>query len=286
MVIIDAHQHVWDLDRVSYPWLTPATGILHRAYTFKELEPDLTACGVEGTVLVQSADSVEETRWMQAVADAHEQVKAIVAWVPLDCPEEAEHILDGYAADERIVGIRHLIHDEPDEDWLLRPAVRDGLTVLAARGMTFDIVAVTPRHLQHVATLSERHPDLRMVIDHLAKPPISTNGWQPWADLMRAAAENPLVHAKISGLNTAANPDWTAHNLWPYVDHALEVFGADRLMYGGDWPVTLLSGDYRRVWEATTTLLADLTGSERAAVLGGTACHFYGIPEYQATAHA
>ena len=278
MVVIDAHQHVWDLDRVRYPWLTPATGVLYRSYDFDELLPDLDACGVTGTVLVQSADSVEETRWMQAVADAHERVKAIVAWVPLDRPAEAEKLLDDYANDQRIVGIRHLIHDEPDEDWVVRPEVQEGLSLLAARGLTFDVVAVTSRHLQHVPTIAERHPELKIVIDHLAKPLIATGGWQPWADELRAAAEHPHVHAKVSGLNTAADMDsWEAADLEPYIDHALDVFGADRLMYGGDWPVTLLAGDYQQVWGATTLLLDKLTADARAEILGGTAVRFYGI---------
>jgi L-fuconolactonase len=277
MVVIDAHQHVWDLEQVTYPWLTPETGILHRTYSFRELEPDLDACGVTGTVLVQAADSVEETRWMQAVADQHPRVKAIVAWVPLDRPAEAEKLLDDYSNDRRIVGIRHLIHDEPDEDWLLRPAVQDGLALLAERRLTFDIVAVTNRHLQQVPTLSDRHPELRMVIDHLAKPPVAAKAWDPWATSLREAAANPRVHAKVSGLNTAAAAEWSAEDLRPYVDHALEVFGPARLMYGGDWPVTLLAGDYSQVWDATTSLMVDLAPADRDAVLGQTAVAFYGI---------
>jgi L-fuconolactonase len=279
MVVIDAHQHVWDLDRVSYPWLTADFGILHRTYSFDELEPQLEACGIDGTVLVQSADSVAETRWMQAVADAHPRIAAIVAWVPLDDVAEAARILDEYAADRRIVGIRHLIHNEPDEDWLLRPAVQKGLALLAERGSTFDVVAVTDRHLQHVATIAAAHPSLKIVIDHLAKPPIATGEWEPWAGSLARAAAHPNVFAKVSGLNTAAKPDWTAADLAPSIDHALDVFGADRLMFGGDWPVALLSGDYRGVWDATNEVLARRPQAERDAVLGGTAVTFYGLAE-------
>ncbi|MEW9516128.1 amidohydrolase family protein [Streptomyces tubercidicus] len=278
MTIIDAHQHVWDLTRVDYPWLTPETGVLYRTYDFADLEPELHHCGVEGTVMVQSADSAAETRWMQHVADRSPLVKAIVGWVPLDRPAEAEALLDDYAADRRIVGIRHLIHTEADEDWLLRPEVQDGLALLAERGLTFDIVSVAPRHLTHVPRLSERHPDLRMVIDHLAKPPIAGRGWNPWATDMRIAAENPFVYAKVSGLNTAADPtSWTAEDLKPYVDLALDLFGPERLMYGGDWPVTLIAGTYRKVWDATRSLMAHLTQLDQDAVFGGTAIRFYGI---------
>jgi L-fuconolactonase len=280
MTVVDAHQHVWDLEKVSYPWLVPEYGPLYRTYAQDEIDAVLDRCGVDASILVQAADSVEETRWMQATADRSERVRGIVGWVPLDRPGEAAELLDDYAADPRIVGVRHLVHEDPDPDWLLRPEVGEGLALLAERGYTFDVVAVLPRHLEHVPTLSERHPDLAMVVDHLAKPPIASGGWQPWAGLLAAAAQNPRVHAKVSGLNTAADTErWTADDLRRYVDHALEVFGPDRLMYGGDWPVTVLAGGYEKVWDATLRLLEPLSQAERDEVLGGTATRFYGLGE-------
>ena len=161
----------------------------------------------------------------------------------------------------------------------MRPAVQEGLALLAERGLSFDVVAVTERHLQLVPLIAAAHPTLRIVIDHLAKPPIATGELTPWADALAAAAEHPNVYGKVSGLNTAALPEWTAADLKPYVDHALAVFGADRLMFGGDWPVALLAGDYRGVWEATNTVLADCTDAERDAVLGETAVAFYRLAE-------
>jgi L-fuconolactonase len=282
MTVVDAHQHVWDLEKVSYPWLVPEYGPLYRTYAQDEIDPVLAACGIDASVLVQAADSVEDTRWMQATADRSDRVRGIVGWVPLDRPGEAAELLDDYAADPRIVGVRHLIHEDPDPDWILRPEVGEGLALLADRGYTFDVVAVLPRHLEHVPTLSERHPDLDMVVDHLAKPPIASGGWQPWAGLLAAAAQNPRVHAKVSGLNTAADTErWTADDLRRYVDHALEVFGPDRLMYGGDWPVTVLGGGYEKVWDATLRLLEPLSQAERDQVLGGTATRFYGLGEFR-----
>ena len=279
MVVIDAHQHVWDLTHVAYPWLTPEFGVLHRTYSFAELEPQIADCGVDSTVLVQAADSVEETRWMQSVADAYSRIAAIVAWVPLTDAVAAARLIDEYASDRRIVGIRHLIHNELDQDWLLRTDVQEGLALLAERELTFDVVAVTDRHLQHVATIAKTHPTLKLVIDHLAKPPIATGERMPWADSLARAADLPNVYAKISGLNTAAAPEWTADDLKPYVDHAIDVFGTDRLMFGGDWPVSLLSGDYRRVWDATREVIADRSAAESEAILGGTAAAFYGLAE-------
>ncbi|TDC58453.1 hypothetical protein E1281_01230 [Actinomadura sp. KC345] len=281
-MIIDAHQHFWNLDRVAYPWLTPDQGPIHRTFEEGDLQPDMDACGVEGTVLVQAADSYADTDYMLEVADRWPRVRAVVGWVPLTRPDEAAAALDRYRRDPRYVGVRHLIHDEPDPDWLLRPEVREGLDALAERELAFDVVAVLPRHLEHVPLLAERHPELRLVIDHLAKPPIAGRGREPWAGLLARAARHPNVYAKVSGLNTAADPEtWTAAVLRPYVEHALELFGAGRLMFGGDWPISVLAGGYRKVWDETVKLLDDLAipPGDRARLLGGTAADFYRIPD-------
>jgi L-fuconolactonase len=277
-VIIDAHQHFWNLERVSYPWLTDELAPIHRTIEEPELEPQLVAAGIDRTVLVQSMDSIEDSDFMLAVADRWPRVGAVVGWVPLTAPGQAARELDRRAPDARFVGVRHLIHNEPDQDWLLRPEVRDGLALLAERGLSFDVVAVTPRHLEHVPVIAEQHPALQLVIDHLAKPPIASRAWQPWASLLSRAAEHPNVYAKISGLNTAAAPDWTAKDLQPYVDHAVAVFGSSRLMYGGDWPISTLAGDYAGVWNATRELLAGLERTDRDRILGGTARAFYKVP--------
>lgn len=281
MTVIDAHQHFWNLERVAYPWLTPDQGPIYRTFEEHDLEPLLAGTGVERTVIVQSMDSYEDTDFMLEVADRWPRIAAVVGWVPLTRPDEAADALDRYAADPRVVGVRHLIHNEADPDWLLRDTVQASLGLLAERGLTFDVVAVLPRHLEHVPVLSERHPTLRMVVDHLAKPPIAERAWEPWASLLRAAADNPNVHAKVSGLNTAADWDtWTAEDLRPYAEHALELFGPSRLMYGGDWPVAVLAGDYPKVWRETLRLLdgLGLDGKDRARILGGTAVDCYRIP--------
>lgn len=277
-MIIDAHQHFWDLDRIAYPWLV-ADGLepLRRRFDETDLVPQLDACGIDRTVLVQSLDSAEDTDFMLEVADRWPRVAAVVGWVPLTDPDAAAAALEARRKDRRFVGVRHLIHDEPDEDWLLREDVGAGLDVLAAAGLTFDVVAVTPRHLAHVPVIAAQHPDLRLVIDHLAKPPIADSGWQPWADLLTRAAAHPNVYAKVSGLNTAARPGWTATDLRRYVEHAVDVFGPERLMFGSDWPVATLADDYERVWSETGRVLAGLTDDERALVLGGTAAEFYRI---------
>ncbi|NBE94248.1 hypothetical protein FE391_46085 [Nonomuraea sp. KC401] len=280
MTIVDAHQHFWNLETGSYPWLTPASGPIFRTFEPAELLPQLAAAGVERTVLVQAMDSYADTDAMLAQADAHDVIGAVVGWVPLWRPGEAAEALERYRRHPKFAGVRHLIHDEPDPDWVLRDSVVEGLRLLAAAGLPFDVVAVLPRHLEHVPVLAERVPGLRMVIDHLAKPPIKEKGWEPWASLLARAAECPQVYAKVSGLNTAADAaTWTADDLRPYVEHALESFGPERLMFGSDWPVALLAGDYAKVWRETGAVLSGLPAAGRAAVLGGTATRFYGMEE-------
>jgi L-fuconolactonase len=279
VTVVDAHQHLWNLERVEYPWLTAEYGPIFRTFEESELEPQLAAAGVDRTVIVQSADSAADTDFMFEVADRWARIAGIVGWVPLGRPEDAATELDRRCGDPRFVGVRHLIHTEPDPDWLLREPVLEGLGLLAQRGLTFDVVAVLPRHLEHVTTLAERYPSLRFVIDHLAKPPIMQQGWQPWSELLERAAAHPNVFAKLSGLNTAADPQtWTAADLQPYVDRALELFGPSRLMYGGDWPVAILAGDYAKVWSETTSVLSQLDQADRDLILGGTATDFYRLP--------
>jgi len=279
MPIIDAHQHLWNLERVSYPWLTADYGPIFRTFEEPELEPQLAAAGVDYTVIVQSADSTADTDYMFEVADRWPRIAGVVGWVPLEHPDDAATELDRRAGDPRFVGVRHLIHTEADPDWVVRENVGHGLSLLAERGLSFDVVAVLPRHLEHVSTLAERHPELRLVIDHLAKPPIMAREMKPWSELLARASAHPNVYAKLSGLNTAADPqNWAAADLQPYVDLALDLFGPDRLMFGGDWPVATLAGDYAKVWRETNVTLAHLDQAARAQVLGGTAVEFYRLP--------
>jgi L-fuconolactonase len=277
-VQVDAHQHFWNLAIVDYPWLGPEQGSIYRTIEAAELEPELQAAGIDRTVLVQSANSSDDTAYMLAVADRYEWIGAVVGWVPLTDPEETARRIERYRRHPKFRGIRHLIHNEPDPDWVVQERVLEGLRVLAAFDVPFEVVAVFPDHLRHVPTLAERVPGLRLVIDHLAKPPIREGLWEPWAEQLAQAAAYPQVYAKVSGLNTAADwATWSAQDLKPYVDHAVQVFGADRLMFGSDWPVLTLAGTYAAVWAATRAVVDGLAPHERAAILGDTAARFYGI---------
>lgn len=280
-MIVDSHQHFWDPAKVDYPWLVPEYGPIYRAFDPAELGPQLVAAGIDRTVLVQAANSYADTDSMLAQAAAHAWIGAVVGWLPLEDAAESARVLDEtYAADPWFKGVRHLNHEEADPDWLVRPAVMDGLKVLEERGLVYEVVAVHPLHLPHVPALASACPDLAIVIDHLAKPPIASGDYGAWQADLLAAAEFPNVRAKVSGLNTAAHwGNWSAADLVEPVGFALEVFGSKRLMFGSDWPVALLAGDYARVWTETNSVLDRLGvgDADRAAILGGNAASLYGI---------
>ncbi|MFD0714524.1 amidohydrolase family protein [Paenibacillus sp. GCM10027626] len=275
---IDTHQHFWNLEQVDYPWLVPSYGPIYRTIEAPELEPLLKAAGIDKTVIIQSMDSYEDTDYMLATAAQYDWVAGIVGWVPLDRPEEAAGKLAHYTKNPLFKGVRHLIHEEQDPDWVVRPEVIEGLKELASFGLTFDVVAVFPNHLKHVPALAEKVPDLRIVIDHLAKPPIKEKQMGRWAEEMKLASAYPQVHVKISGLNTAADWErWAAADIKPYIDFAFEHFGAERMMFGSDWPVANLAGDYAKVWAETNKALEGRTQEEIDRVLGGTAIAFYNL---------
>ncbi|WP_308466470.1 amidohydrolase family protein [Rathayibacter soli] len=280
MTVIDAHQHVWDPGRARYDWLTAELAPINRAIDFDELRPSLRRAGVQATVLVQAADNNDDTELMLATAAANPGVVAIVAYVPLDRPAEAATRLQELRRNPLVAGVRNLIHDIPDPDWLLRPDVDEGLGVLEDADVTFDLVSVLPRHLELVPIVAERHPRLRIVIDHLSKPPIGLHEWEPWWTLIAEAAQVPHVHAKVSGLYgaTANGASWTPETIRPFFERAVEVFGAERLMYGGDWPISLRSGGYQQVWAGLNELFATLDPADRHSILGETAARFYRIP--------
>jgi L-fuconolactonase len=277
-VRIDSHQHFWNLEKVAYPWLDTSFGDICRSIEPQELEPLLKIAGIDKTVIVQSMNSYEDTTYMLQAAEQYDWVGAVVGWVPLNIPEIADMKLSEYSKNPYFRGVRHLIHEEKDPDWIIQEHVMEGLKILASYGMTYDVVAVFPNHLKHVPYLAERIPNFKMVIDHLAKPPIKDKQMGEWAKQFAHAAEYPNVYAKVSGLNTAADwNQWSGDDFKPYIDFAMEKFGAHRLMFGSDWPIANLAGNYQKVWEETNKAIADYKPEEIDAILGGTAAEFYRI---------
>ncbi|MGH3436201.1 MAG: amidohydrolase family protein [Sciscionella sp.] len=279
-MIVDAHQHIWDRDAADYPWLSGAAPELARSHAMSEVRDARAACGIEATVLVQAANNREDTQTMLAAAEAPVAgIAGVVAWVALDTPDAAIAVR-ACAADPRVVGVRHLVHDEPDPDWLLRPDVLRGLALLADTGLAFDLPAAYPRHLPHLPAMLRAAPGLRVVIDHLGKPPIAAAhaGFPGWARALREAAALPGVHAKISGLATEAAPDATVDELRPWVEHAVEVFGPARLMLGSDWPVSAQVAPFGAIYAVLRECIAGLSRDERADIEGGTAARCYRLP--------
>ncbi|WP_314148532.1 amidohydrolase family protein [uncultured Leifsonia sp.] len=272
---VDAHLHLWDLDAVAYPWLTDGLAPINRTFGFAEARPQLERAGVDRVVLVQAANSAADSSAMFAVDSP--LVAGVVAWVDLLDPDAAARQLEDWSAHPAFVGVRHLIHDEPDPDWLGRPAVRTSLALLAGRGLAYDVIGVLPRHLEHAVALADALPDLRLVIDHLGTPPVGADGEEPWAGWMRALAERDNVWVKLSGLTTLGGGA-DAARLRPYVDRALDAFGPARLLYGGDWPVSTLAGDYAHTHAVARELIAGLSPAEQHDILTASAERAYRLP--------
>jgi len=273
---VDAHLHVWSLARGDYGWLTPALEPIYRDFSLADYKPLREGAGIATTVLVQAAPTLAETQYLLKVAkESAGVVKGVVGWVDL-AAADAIPTLTRLARNPLLKAIRPMLQDLPDPAWILRADVGKALAALPRLGLRFDAL-VKPEHLVALLPMLDRHPDLAVVIDHAAKPDIANRMWDPWARSMRAAAAHPRVRCKLSGLPTEAGPNWTIDTLRPYFDFLLECFGAQRLMWGSDWPVVNLGGSYQRWFAATVALMAGLTPQERAAIMGGTARKFYGL---------
>ena len=271
---IDSHHHFWDLSRLDYPWMPPAPSVVRQNYLPDDLKPEIDAVGIDRTVIVQAHQSLEEARFLLGIANQTEFVAGVVAWVDVQSPTVGDD-LDALMGDGALAGIRHQVEDDPDDDWLIAEATIRGLKEIAERGLAYDML-VKPRHMKHVPVVAERVPDLRMVIDHIAKPLIADGVMEPWASDMSEIAGIPSVYCKVSGMVTEADhANWEVDDLRPYVEHVREQFGMDRLMFGSDWPVCLLASSYRRVFDAAIEAIGPMTEQERASFLGGNAKQFY-----------
>ena len=272
--MIDAHLHVWDSHRTAYEWLKSAPEQLNRLTSFSEVEPALRAANVDGVVLVQAANTVSDTLDMFAVDS--DLVSGVVAWADLMHPPSAALQIEAWAAEPRFAGLRHLIHDEPDPDWLARAQVRQSLRLLSESGRAFDVVGVLPRHLELAAELADELPDLRIVIDHLGTPDLSAGPRGVWLSRMSDLASRSNVWVKLSGLSTlngAANADWSV--LEPFVVMALELFGSERVAFGSDWPVSTTATTYEQTLALAQRWVAGLSASERADVMDRSARTVY-----------
>ncbi|MEI9887155.1 MAG: amidohydrolase family protein [Rhizomicrobium sp.] len=276
MIRIDAHQHFWRIDRGDYGWLTQDEhpGIA-RDFLPADLLPLLKAAKIDRTVLVQAAPSEAETQFLLDLAAATPVVAGVVGWSDFDAPDAASRIAR-LCANRKLVGLRPMVQDIADDEWLLRPECARCVDAMQRGNLRFDAL-VKPRHLPALAEFLERHPGLPVVIDHGAKPDIAHTGLDTWATYIRHIAGSSGTYCKLSGLATQAGPGWSAQTLKLYVDVLLESFGPRRLMWGSDWPVLNEAGDYAQWLAACETLTRHLSPSDRQAIFGGTAATFYGI---------
>lgn len=270
---IDSHHHVWDLRDRPQPW-TRDFPALQRSFVIDDLRPALARHDIDATIVVQTVAVADETPELLALAASDPDVACVVGWTDLTAPGVADR-LAGLAAPE-LVGIRHLVQDEPDPCWLTRREVQAGIAAVGAAGLTYDLL-VTPAQLPAAIETVRHHPDVRFVLDHGAKPPIRDAILEPWGRLIAGLAAAPNVAVKLSGLVTEASADPVIADLRPYCDRLLSAFGPDRVMFGSDWPVCLLTCDYDRTIELAESACAGLSDAERASVFGETAARWYAI---------
>lgn len=269
---IDAHMHWWSIERRDYGWLTPDLGLLYRDFGPLDAAPLLAAAGIDGVILVQAAPTEAETHYLLNLARAHEYVWGVVGWVELtDCER-----LRTLAREAPLVAIRPMLQDLPAVDWILRPELAPALRLLEELDLPFEAL-VLPQHLPVIGELLARHPRLRVLIDHGAKPPIASRRVQPWRDDLAAVAASPNVVCKLSGLATEAGGTVTCDDIAPYVEIMFDVFGAGRVIWGSDWPVLTQSLDYATWVTWSEALTGSLPEADRAAVFGGNAASFYGL---------
>jgi L-fuconolactonase len=273
---IDAHQHFWRYDSAEYPWIDASMAALRRDFLPADAQREMARAGFDACVAVQVRQTLEETRWLLALADAHPFIAGVVGWIDLQAPG-ARSQLQEFAGHPKLVGIRHIVQSEPDDRFMLRPAFLAGLALVEEFDLAYDIL-IYSRHLKVAAEVVDRCPHARFVLDHLAKPEIRTGALDAWARDLGALARRPNVHAKVSGLVTEADwTRWTPETLRPYLDVAFDCFGTERLMIGSDWPVCTVAGDYSRTTGVVVEYLAGRPASERDAVLGANAQRFWNL---------
>jgi L-fuconolactonase len=277
---IDAHLHLWDLQAGEYAWLGPQHGALFVTFTAEAAHAELTEAGFDSAVLVQAEDSTRDTEFLLDTAAAHPWVAGVVGWVPLDDPAATARQLDRWQGNAALHGVRHLVHNDPRDGFLALPPVRRSLALVAERGLAFDVPDAWPRHLDAVATLAADLPQLTVVVDHLGKPPRGSADYPAWRDALAGVAARENTVAKVSGLRMPAQP-YSVAALRPTWDTALELFGPSRLMYGGDWPMSVPDGGYAPTWQVLAELIGELSPNEQDALLAGTARTAYHLSKDQ-----
>ena len=279
--MIDAHHHLWKLSRADYGWIgdgrNPAVARIERDYLVEDYRSLALANGIAGSVVVQAAQTVAETRWLLDQSRASGGlIKGVVGWIDM-AAANAPEVLHDLAQDTLLRSIRPMLQEIADVEWVLQPKLVPALRAIIELDLSFDLL-VRPPHLKAVLTLLTRHPDLRAIVDHGGKPDIAHGMWQPWADDLRRIARETPAYCKLSGLVTEARAGWKPDDLLRYAEHLVECFGVERLVWGSDWPVMLLNADYAGWLAAAKQFVAPHSAADQMAVMNDNAIRFYRLP--------
>lgn len=276
-MMIDAHQHFWVYDARGYDWINESMTGLRRDFMPADLAREQVMAGLDGAVTVQARSMVEETRWLLELSERESIIKGVVGWVDLCSPEVTDQ-LDEFASHPKLVGIRHVVHDEPDDEFMLRTDFLQGIKKLSDYDLTYDLL-LFPKHLPVAVEVVKSNPYIKFVLDHLGKPIIKDGVVSPWDDDLRRLAAFENVTCKLSGMVTEADwEDWKPDDFMPYLDIVLDAFEPNRLMIGSDWPVCTLAGNYAEVLSIVIDYVTRLSTHEQEMILGGTCSEFYRLP--------
>lgn len=281
-MIIDSHQHFWDITKNDYTWLTPDSDKIYRTFGPDDLLYEMKANGVDHAITVQAANTHGDTRRMLEQARANAQIAGVVAWLPLEDPSAAAEALEAHlqsSVSPYLKGIRHLMHEEPDESWIIRPEVMTSLELLAERELPLDFIALWPKHIAHIPTLCRAIPNLTIILDHLGKPNSCRPVAQQWANDLVEIAQYDDVFVKYSGLNTpmglSKSHHFSAQDILPFLRIAHKSFGENRILWGSDWPISLTNGSYRSWLEISMAAVEMLGQSTRHRIMAGNSIDVY-----------
>lgn len=275
MITIDSHQHFWEINRFNYSWMDKKSP-LRKDFLPNDLEKLIKENQIDKTIIVQAVPSTEETYWLLEMAENYDFIAGVVGWVDLTDPK-IEKTLNILQKNQFFKGVRHLWETDEDPEWIINSGAIRGLKVIAERNLTFDFLA-RPKNLIYIPKIMNLVPNLRAVLDHIGKPEIAEKKIQPWLNDIRKISSIDNVFCKLSGMITEANlKNWRIEDLKPYVHHVLSLFGADRIMFGSDWPVCTLAGQYKDVKNSFDEILKDLDPTSKNKIFGENASKFYKI---------
>ncbi len=271
---IDSHHHFWKYDEKEYSWIDGRMDILKTDYLPQNLSPLIKDAGFEGTIAIQARQSLEETEWLLNLSEENSFIKGIVGWVDL-CSDKLEEQLEKYSSHKKFIGVRHVIQDEEDDNFMLRNDFIRGIGLLKKYNLTYDIL-IFARHLPQTIEFVRQFPDQTFILDHIAKPEIKAKKISPWKENMQQLASMQNVYCKLSGMVTETDwYAWTPDDIKPYLDEVVDAFGSGRLMIGSDWPVCLLAGEYQKVIQLVENYFSDYSENEKADIFGNTATRVY-----------